>query len=130
RTTGMPIASQVDALRLLPADSPILRYLARLFVEGGGTAGTLFHRILDLSQAALEAMVDEGTASSGADIRTRAAFLGINDLAVLLFRDLLTDWLGVDPLSPVGLRQWSTEAGSIYAGGLRGPLLPARDGSP
>lgn len=127
RNTGMPIASQVDALRMLPSDSPILRYLARLFVEGGCTAGTLFHRILDISQAALEAMVEEGTASPGADIRTRAAFLGINDLAVLLFRDLLTDWLGVDPVSPEGLHRWFTEVGSIYEGGLRGPLLPAHD---
>ncbi len=40
---GLPVASQMDALRHLPTDSPTTRYLARMFVEGGEAAGRLFH---------------------------------------------------------------------------------------
>jgi len=127
QSADTPVTSQVDAmLRHLPTDSPIPRYLARLFVEGGATAGTLFHRILDISQATLEAMVEAGTATPGADLRTRAAFLGVNDLAVLLLRDLLTDWLGIDPLSREGLHRWSNEVMTIYEEGLGGAPLACK----
>lgn len=115
--------SLTDALlQTLPTDSPIPRYLARLFVEGGETARALFRRLLDVSEAALDAMVDAGMASPGQDKRTRAAFLGVNDLAVLLLREPLADWLGTDPLSRDGLARWSTEAMTIYAGGLHAPV--------
>lgn len=117
-------------LQKLPTDSPIPRYLARLFVDGGDTARDLFRRLLDLSEAALDAMVEAGTAAPGADRRMRAAFLGINDLAVLLLREPLTDWLGVDPLSRDGLARWGTEVMTIYDGGLNAqpdPLSSNRD---
>lgn len=127
QATALPVASQLDAMSHLPSDSPILRYLARMFIEGGESSRQLFHRVLDISQAALEDMVAAGTASPGADVRTRAAFLAVNDLAVLVFRELLTGWLGIDPVSETGLRRWSIEASSIYAGGLRAPVVAEHD---
>lgn len=127
QSADTPVTSQVDAmLQHLPAGSPIPRYLARLFVEGGAAAGALFHRILDISQATLEAMVEAGTATPGADLRTRAAFLGVNDLAVLLFRDLLADWLGIDPLSREGMHRWGNEVIGIYEEGLGGTRLASK----
>lgn len=65
-------------------------------------------------------------AAPGEDPAVRAAFLMVNDLAVLLLRDRLTDVLGSDPLSVDGMTRWANEAMSIYGGGLQGPGPPAR----
>ena len=49
-----------------------------------------------------------------ADAAARAAFLLINDLAVVLLRDEVTRVLGVDPLSRAGLRRWGNTVMEIY----------------
>jgi TetR/AcrR family transcriptional regulator, regulator of cefoperazone and chloramphenicol sensitivity len=51
----------------------------------------------------------------------RAAFLLVNDLAVLLLRDRLAEVLGVDPLSRAGMARWGREVLTVYAAGLSGP---------
>lgn len=48
----------------------------------------------------------------------RAAFLLVNDLAVLTLRPRLTEVLGVDPLSDAGMRRWAGEVFAIYREGL------------
>ena len=57
----------------------------------------------------------------------RAAFLMVNDLAMLLLRDRITEAVGVDPLTVEGMRRWAAEALAIYGAGLRSP---ADDTSP
>ena len=52
-----------------------------------------------------------------ADASARAAFLLINDLAVVLLRDEVARVLGVDPLSRQGLRRWGNTVMEIYRGG-------------
>jgi hypothetical protein len=52
----------------------------------------------------------------------RAAFLLVNDLAVVILRDRLREVLGVDPLSGAGLRRWGAEVLAIYGGGLAAPV--------
>jgi hypothetical protein len=46
----------------------------------------------------------------------------VNDLAMLMLRDRLTDVLGVDPLSAEGIRRWTGEALAIYGTGLRADI--------
>lgn len=102
----------------LPPNSPIPSYLTRSLIGGGRLGSALFGRLYEISRAALDAMVTAGTARTGGDAAVRAAFLLINDLAVLTLRDRLTDMLGVDPLSPEGMKRWSTQVFAIYRGGL------------
>lgn len=104
----------------LPPDSAIPAYLSRLLITGGRAGSALFDRLFRLSQATLDTMVAAGTASPGADPAVRAAFLLVNDLAVLTLRPRLIEALGVDPLSEQGMRRWAGEAFSIYRAGLAG----------
>lgn len=113
------VPSLLDGLAThLPPDSAIPAYLSRLLVTGGPAGSALFDRLFRLSQATLEAMVAAGTASPGADSAVRAAFLLVNDLAVLTLRPRLTEALGVDPLSEAGMRRWAGEVFAIYRDGL------------
>lgn len=115
------VPSLLDGLaaRLQP-DSPIPAYLSRLLSTGGPPGSALFARQHRLSRETLDAMVAAGTASPGQDPDVRAAFLLVNDLAVLALRPRLTDLLGVDPLSAAGIRRWAAEVFAIYRDGLTG----------
>jgi len=104
----------------LPADSPVPAYLRRLLLADGDAGRVLFRRLFRLSAATLDALAAVGMAAPGSDPPVRAAFLLINDLAVLLLRDHLTDVLGADPLSGPGMERWASEVLTIYAGGLPG----------
>ena len=104
----------------LPADSPIPAYLARLLLAGGPVGSALFRRLYAVSQDALAAMVEAGSANAGDDPAVRAAFLLAGDLAVLILRAHLGDVLGADPLSAAGMRRWGAEVLSIYRHGLGG----------
>jgi hypothetical protein len=48
----------------------------------------------------------------------RAAFLMVNDLAVLLLREQIAAVLGVDPLSPDGLARWAEVVIAVYRDGI------------
>ncbi|ORB63336.1 TetR/AcrR family transcriptional regulator [Mycobacterium scrofulaceum] len=113
------VPSLLDGLAThLPPDSPIPAYLSRLLITGGRAGSALFDRLFRLSRTTLDAMVAAGTASHGADAEVRAAFLLVNDLAVLTLRPRLTEVLGVDPLSGAGMRRWAGEVFAIYRDGL------------
>src|SRR6185437_15562788 len=73
----------------LPADSPVPGYLRRLLIEGSDASRGLFA----LSARTLDALAAAGVADPGRDPAVRAAFLLVNDLAVLLLREHLTDVL-------------------------------------
>lgn len=102
----------------LPADSPIPRYLGRLFVSGGAAGNGVFRRLFDVSKEMLGQWADGTSVAHGADSDVRAAFLLINDLALLILRPQVSEVLGVDVLSSDGLRRWSTEVTAIYRDGL------------
>lgn len=113
------VPSLLDGLATyLPPDSAIPAYLSRLLITGGRAGSALFDRLFRLSRATLDAMVAAGTASPGADAEVRAAFLLVNDLAVLTLRPRLTEVLGMDPLSDAGMRRWAGEVFAIYRDGL------------
>ncbi|SRX95473.1 TetR family transcriptional regulator [Catenulispora acidiphila DSM] [Mycobacterium shimoidei] len=105
----------------LPPDSAIPGYLSRMLISGGAAGSALFARLHRVSEQTLEAMVTAGIASAGQDPAVRAAFLLVNDLAVLTLRARLTEVLGVDPLSTEGITRWATEVFTIYRDGLRSP---------
>lgn len=102
----------------LPADSAVPAYLRRLLLADGDTGRELFRRLFRLSAATLEELAAAGMAAAGEDPAVRAAFLLINDLAVLLLRDHLTEVLGADPLSGPGMTRWAAEVLAIYGSGL------------
>jgi TetR/AcrR family transcriptional regulator, regulator of cefoperazone and chloramphenicol sensitivity len=116
---ALPTLAEVVS-RFLPPDSAIPAYLGRMLLTAGSAGGALFRRLHALSRQALAELSETGWATSGADPEVRAAFLLVNDLAVVILRARLTDVLGVDPLSDPGLRRWGAEVLSIYRHGLRG----------
>jgi AcrR family transcriptional regulator len=107
--------------RGLPQNSPIPGYLARLLVAGGDAGSALFARLFELSRQLLGELVTSGAADDGGDPDMRAAVLLANDLGVILLRPLLAAVLGVDPLSPAGLRRWTRQVLALYDGGLTAP---------
>lgn len=115
-------------MRHLPPDSPLPGYLRRLLLSDTPAGRQLFRRLFEVGQSVLTALALAGQAHPGADPPVRAAFLMVNDLAVLLLREQLTDVLGVDPLSPVGLARWAPEMLSIYAGGLNADPAAGKEG--
>jgi TetR/AcrR family transcriptional regulator, regulator of cefoperazone and chloramphenicol sensitivity len=102
----------------LPPDSPIPAYLRRLWLTGDESGSALFRKWYDASVAMLDALQSAGMLTASADPPMRAAFVMVNDLAVLLLRDQLTAALGLDPLGSDGLRRWLTEAMAVYRNGL------------
>ncbi|MFE3656565.1 TetR/AcrR family transcriptional regulator [Streptomyces sp. NPDC059165] len=105
-------------LRHLPEDSPIPAYLGRLLLSGADAGRILFRRLFELSRRTLEEMEGAGQAVRGRDPQVRAAFLLVNDLALLILRPRLAEVLGIDPLSAAGLERWASEVLAIYGGGL------------
>jgi AcrR family transcriptional regulator len=105
----------------LPDGSPVPRYLGRMLIDGGPAGAGLFASLYGLAQGALDRMVRGGTASPGSDPGVRAAFLLVNDLAVLILRKRLTEALGEDPLSAPGMARWGAEVLEIYRHGLVAP---------
>lgn len=102
----------------LPAGSAIPGYVGRLLLAGGPAASALFGKLYALSRDVLAGMTRAGIADAGADPEVRAAFLLVNDLAVLILRDRLCEVLGVDPLSAEGMRRWGAEVFAVYRDGL------------
>jgi AcrR family transcriptional regulator len=102
----------------LPADSAIPAYLGRMLVSGGPAGAALFRRLYEVSRDALSGMAAGGSVSAGTDPEVRAAFLLVNDLAVLILRDRIREVLGIDPLSAAGLRRWGAEVLRVYRDGV------------
>ncbi|HCA88146.1 MAG TPA: TetR family transcriptional regulator [Streptomyces sp.] len=105
-------------VRHLPPDSPMPAYLRWLLLSDVEAGRRLFGKLFELSRVTLDGLVAAGMATPGHDPAVRAAFLLVNDLAVLLLRDHLTGVLGFDPLSAAGMGRWAPEMLSVYAGGL------------
>jgi AcrR family transcriptional regulator len=102
----------------LPPDSPIPAYLRRLLLSRDESGRTLFRRWYDVGLAMLDQMGAAGVLAPSDDPPMRAAFLMVNDLAVLLLRDHLAALLGTDPLSGEGVGRWVREVLAVYRDGL------------
>lgn len=105
-------------IRHLPAGSPVPAYLGRMLIADGPATVSLFRRLHAASERTLGELARLGLATAGGDPPVRAAFLLVNDLAVLILRARLADVLGTDPLSAAGIQRWGAEVLSIYRDGL------------
>jgi len=104
-----------------PAGSPLPDYLRRLWLTNDPTGHRVFQRYLAVSERVLAAMEEAGVARPSKDRRVRAAFLLVNDLALLLLGPQLRDALGLDLQTPAGMAAWTSEAIDVYGhGAFRG----------
>jgi AcrR family transcriptional regulator len=112
-----------------PGGSPVPAYLRRLLVSDSDASKEMFARLYQIATVTLSSFVASGQATAGEDPPVRAAFLMINDLALLLLRDRLGEVLGFDPLSKEGMARWAKQVSAIYGSGLRDPQPPRRQPS-
>jgi AcrR family transcriptional regulator len=111
--------------RRFPPDSPLPAYLRRLVLSGDPAGVQLFRSWFSSTVRMLEGMEQDGVVSRADETAVRAAVLLVNDLAVIVMRDLVRDVLGVDPLSPAGLAGWAREVANLYDGRLWAAGPPA-----
>lgn len=100
-----------------PHGSPLPAYLRRLLLVNDPAGSALFGRWYALTRRLLDSMVDMGVARPGEDPAVRAAFLLVNDLALVLLRNHVAAAIGIDPLTPEGVDRWAKEVTAIYAKG-------------
>jgi AcrR family transcriptional regulator len=103
--------------RAFPHGSPLPAYLRRLLLVNDPAAAALFGRWYALTRRLLDAMTESGAARPAADPAARAAFLLVNDLALILLRNQIATAIGVDPLTPEGITRWAAEATAVYTKG-------------
>jgi len=107
--------SMAEVLR----DEPeLMNYLRRMLVDGGDAASGVFLGIVEATVTELAAQEAAGIVRPSVDARTRAVFLIVNDLGAIILRDLVEQAIGVDPLGPVGMRQWGAVVMDVYTRGI------------
>jgi AcrR family transcriptional regulator len=114
-TTASLAAAMADQLE---NDPYLPGYLRRLLIDGGPAAQELFRDLFDATAAMLTGLEAAGVVRPSVDAPVRAAFLLVNDLAVILLREPVQAVLGVDPLGPVGLDRWSRTLMDTYSRGV------------
>ncbi len=103
--------------RAFPHGSPLPAYLRRLLLVNDPAGAALFGRWYALTRRLLDSMTEIGAAQPAEDPAVRAAFLLVNDLALLLLRNQIAAAIGVDPLTPEGIARWAREATAVYTKG-------------
>lgn len=104
--------------RVFPHGSPLPAYLRRLLLTNDPVGAAIFSRWYATTRRMLDAMVEAGAAEPSEDPAVRAAFLLVNDLAVILLRNQIASAIGDDPLTPAGLDRWARDATAVYTQGL------------
>ncbi len=116
---GQAASSFAELLLMhLPPDSPVPSYVRRLILNGDPVGHKLFRQWFEMSKQMSAQMVAAGIMRESADPDVRAAFLMINDLAMVLLHEHLAEVLGVDPLSPEGIQRWTIDVVTAYARGI------------
>jgi AcrR family transcriptional regulator len=103
--------------RAFPPGSPLPAYLRRLLLVNDPAGAALFGRWYALTRRLLDSMTELGAARPAEDPAVRAAFLLVNDLAVILLRNQIAAAIGVDPLTPEGITRWAKEVATVYTTG-------------
>lgn len=98
-------------------DSPIPAYLRRLVLSGDPVGRELFRQWFRLTRDALDVMDAKGGPLNASDRDAMAAFLLVNDLAMILLNDHIADAIGIDPLTPEGMQRWAATAFEVYLNG-------------
>ncbi|MEO9093773.1 MAG: TetR family transcriptional regulator, partial [Ornithinibacter sp.] len=118
-----PGASIAEAFAVgLPPDSPLPAYLRRLLLAGDPAGDALFAGWHQATLELMTALEAQGLARPSLDPVARAAFLLVNDMAMLLLTRQVAAAIGVDPLSPAGMQRWGAQAADVYThGAFRAP---------
>ena len=117
-TSGEATTSVAEAfVQVFPVGSPLPAYLRRLLLTNDPAGSALFGRWYATTRGGLDAMVESGAAAPTEDPAVRAAFLLVNDLAVILLRNQIATAIGDDPLTPTGLARWARDVTAVYTGG-------------
>ena len=114
--------------RVFPEGSPLPAYLRRLLLTNDPVGATLFRQWYSLTVSMLDELGAAGATTRTADPAVRAAFLLVNDLALVLLRDQVATVIGVDPLSPQGMARWAADVVDVYLGGAFTNLDPEDPG--
>jgi TetR/AcrR family transcriptional regulator, regulator of cefoperazone and chloramphenicol sensitivity len=117
-SAGLGASFAQALLARLPAGSPVPGYLRRLLLSGDPAGRELFGRWYALTRQVLARLVAAGVARPAVDEPVRAAFLLVNDLAVLLMREQVAEVLGVDPLGAEGMERWTEVLLDVYRTGV------------
>lgn len=116
--TGDSWASVAEMFaRAFPPGSPLPAYLRRLLLTNDPAGAALFGRWFAQTRHLLDTMGELGATRPSEDAAVRAAFLLVNDLAVLLLRNQVAAAIGVDPLTPEGMSRWAKEVTAVYQQG-------------
>src|SRR5262245_60726834 len=102
----------------LEREPVLMAYVRRLLLDGGEEADALFGQLFQVTVAGMSALVDMGIVRPAHDERLRAAFLLVNDLAMMAFRPQMVRVVGVDPLAGNGRRAWAGTAPAVSTDGL------------
>jgi AcrR family transcriptional regulator len=113
---GWASIAEMFARAFLPG-SPLPAYLRRLLLTNDPAGAALFGRWFAQTRQLLETMNGLGATRPAEDPAVRAAFLLVNDLAVLLLRNQVAAAIGVDPLTPEGMARWAKEVTAVYQHG-------------
>jgi AcrR family transcriptional regulator len=103
--------------RAFPPGSPLPAYLRRLLLTNDPAGAALFGRWFTQTRELLDSLTERGAAQPGEDPAVRAAFLLVNDLALLLLRNHVAAAIGIDPLTPEGMARWAKEVTAVYQQG-------------
>jgi AcrR family transcriptional regulator len=103
--------------RGFPPGSPLPAYLGRLLLTNDPAGAALFGQWYAATRGLLDVMVDMGVARPSQDPDIRAALILVNDLALILLRNLIGTAIGTDPLTPEGIERWAREVSVIYTEG-------------
>jgi AcrR family transcriptional regulator len=114
--------------RSFPHGSPLPAYLRRLLLVNDPAGAALFGRWYALTRRLLDSMTEMGAVRPGEDPAVRAAFLLVNDLALILLRTQIAAAIGVDPLTPEGITRWVKEVTAVYTEGAFG-TAPGQESS-
>jgi AcrR family transcriptional regulator len=116
-TGGGSISVPEMFARAFPHGSPLPAYLRRLLLVNDPAGAALFGRWYALTRRLLDSMTATGAARPAEDPAVRAAFLLVNDLAMVLLRNQIAAAIGIDPLTPEGVARWVKEVSAIYTQG-------------
>lgn len=116
---GGPNPSLREALSGELEREPLLpEYLRRLLIDGGKPAETLFRSLFDAVVSGFATLEAAGLVRPSPDASVRAAFLLVNDLAVVLLRDQVYEVLGIDPFARSGMERWTAQVLDVYSHGV------------
>ncbi len=105
------------------AEQPaMIDYMSRSIVEGGTAGESLFDRLFELTLSEMDDMQASGLVRSDIDDSPMLAiYLLAADLGAMLLRGHAQRHLGIDLMSPEGLRRWARTGMDVLGSGLFTP---------